>query len=114
MTQHEWQYLESVIGAMTPEDKQRLVLMLSEPTSMEPDEHFHKWRQRNLELQRKIATEEQRIAELRKDSAATDHSPPFEADDPIIGCMADESDLLDEIMEGIYRDRENLPFRAVE
>jgi hypothetical protein len=74
MTQIQWHYLESMIGSMTPDDKSRLVTMLTAPVPADT----------------KLA------------------------DDPWIGSMADESDLLDEVMEGVYRARETHPLRVVD
>jgi hypothetical protein len=114
MTQLEWQHLESLIGAMTPQDRQRLAVMLAGPTPNSLEDLLHRARQRELEYRRKIAAGEEQIAALHGDSSKPGSAGPSGNDDPIIGCMADESDLLDEIMEGVYHDRENLPFRAAE
>lgn len=133
MTQLEWQHLESLIAAMTPEDKQRLVVLATAPRSeVAPSELavaqpfeivggapvineadlLRMTREEQMEFFRQIAEQRKRMAARRKDEAARSPRTPAEADDPFIGCMADESELLDEIMEGIYHDRENLPLRA--
>jgi hypothetical protein len=74
MTQLQWQYLESMVGAMTSDEKRRLASMISD--------------------------------------AAPPRSDP--ARDPWIGCMADESELLDEIMKSVYLARETHPLRAAD
>jgi hypothetical protein len=74
MTQIQWQQLESMIGAMTPEERQRLATILTSPTP-----------------------------------AASD-----KGDDPWIGAMADDAELLDQVMEGVYRARETHPLRIAD
>jgi hypothetical protein len=111
MTQIQWQTIESMIGAMTPDDKHRLASMLATPAAA-PTDAAIKARERELELLREIAAEEARIARIRNGQVTADDMPV--APGSMIGCMADESDLLDQVMESVYRARETHPLRVTE
>lgn len=100
-----------MIGDMTPDDKQRLASMLATPANA-PTDAVSKARERELEQLRKIAVEEARLARTQYGHAMADDLP--EAPDSIIGCMADESDLLDQVMESVYKARETHPLRVTE
>lgn len=47
-------------------------------------------------------------------SAMLASTPTVEASnaDPLLGAMADEPELLDRVMDGVYKDRETRPWRV--
>mgnify|MGYP000261085384 CR=1 FL=1 len=71
------------------------------------------WQQLEATVQQMSAAEKQRLAGLLAHSETpTAHKNSDR--DPVIGLFADEPELMEQVIELIYRDRETTPFRVTE
>ena len=71
------------------------------------------WQQLEATVQQMTDAEKQRLAVLLAHSEVP--TPPRSNDrDPVIGLFADEPELMEQVIELIYRDRETTPFRVTE
>lgn len=67
------------------------------------------WQQLEATVAEMTDDEKRRLAAMLADAASCQSSS---SDNPSLGLFADDPDLLDEIMDGVYIARENHPFRT--
>ena len=68
------------------------------------------WQQLEATVQQMSDAEKQRLAKLLEVAPAEPEAPH----NPSLGLFADEPELIDEIMSGVYHDRENYRLRTGE
>ena len=66
------------------------------------------WQQLEATVQHMTAAEKQRLAKLLNAPAASHET----THNPSLGLFADEPELIDEILAGVYHDRENYRLRT--
>ncbi|QDT76000.1 hypothetical protein [Lacipirellula limnantheis] len=66
------------------------------------------WQQLEATVQQMSDAEKQRLAKLLEAPAALPETPH----NPSLGLFADEPELIDEMMAGVYHDRENYRLRT--
>ena len=70
------------------------------------------WQQLQAVIAGMNEAERERLAGMLSHTLTTSDS--LHPENPSLGLFADEPELIDEIMEGVYRAREQHPFRAGE
>lgn len=69
------------------------------------------WQQLEATVAQMTDAERQRLTSLLEKSAISSKSE-MEKPDPVIGLFADQPELMEKVIELVYRDRETAPFRT--